>query len=218
MPFANYGDAQPVLIDRVGRYCSYCEMRLDNVPAVEHISPKSKDSARERDWNNFLLACAYCNAYKRDDPKPSLLPEYCWPDRDNTFRAYRYTQSGEVEINRALTDAQQALAMRLRALVRLNARPHEGLPFEAGDPRWRKRISIWEIATEQREELSTRDTPRMRSLIVKTACETGCWSVWMTVFDGDPEMRQRLIDGFKGTARACFDAHAAPVARPGGAL
>ena len=216
--FAKYGEAQPGLIERIGRYCSYCEMRLDNLPAVEHVSPKKRDPERERDWENLLLACAYCNSHKSNRPKPSLLSEHCWPDRDNTFHAFRYLESGEVEIDRNRSDAQQALAMRTRALVSLNNRPEEGTHVDVGDPRWRKRIAIWGIAADAREDLAERDTPRLRESIVRNAYELGCWSIWMTVFASDVDMRRRLIVGFHGTALSCFDESCEPCPRPGGAL
>jgi uncharacterized protein (TIGR02646 family) len=216
--FTSYGDAMSPLIARLGRFCSYCEMRIDNVPAVEHVSPKRRDPERERDWDNLLLACVYCNARKGNHPKPSLLGEYCWPDRDNTFRAFAYRESGEVEINRALPDTAQALAMRLRALVGLNDRPREGQHLDAGDPRWQKRIRVWDIASEHRDDLVERDTPRIRERIVKVASETGCWSIWMTVFANDPDMRRRLLAAFPGTARGCFTEHGEALPRVAGAL
>lgn len=193
-------------------------MRLDNVPAVEHVSPKQRDRERERDWGNLLLACAYCNARKGSNPKPSLLGDYCWPDRDNTFRAFVYRESGEVEVNRALPDAAQALAMRTCTLVRLNKRPREGESLDAGDPRWQKRIRVWGIACDLRDDLAERDTPRVRERVVKVAYEMGCWSIWMTVFASDPDMRRRLIAALPGTSRGCFSEVGEALPRVGGAL
>ncbi len=38
--FANYRDALPDLVSRLGRYCSYCERLIPVQLAVEHIQPK----------------------------------------------------------------------------------------------------------------------------------------------------------------------------------
>lgn len=40
----------------------------------------------------------------------------------------------------------------------------------------------------------------------------------MTVFRNDPDMRNRLIRAFPGTATNCFDPQGAPVPRPGGQI
>lgn len=39
--FAKYQEALPYLIDRLGRFCSYCERHIPTSLAVEHIRPKS---------------------------------------------------------------------------------------------------------------------------------------------------------------------------------
>jgi hypothetical protein len=58
----------------------------------------------------------------------------------------------------------------------------------------------------------------MRRLIVITALGRGFWSVWMTVFASDPDMRRRFVASFAGTAMDCFDAEMNPVPRPGGRI
>ncbi len=58
----------------------------------------------------------------------------------------------------------------------------------------------------------------MRNKIIQLAKATGFWSVWMTVFSEDVDMRRRLIAAFPGTSRACFDEQARPVPRRCGAL
>jgi len=58
----------------------------------------------------------------------------------------------------------------------------------------------------------------MRATIVALARATGFWSVWMTVFTEDQDMRRRLIDAFPGTSIACFDEQLRPLPRPAGAL
>ena len=70
-------------------------MQLDSALGVERIQPKKTrgctqiDSQREMDWNNFLLACPNCNSTKGNTDV--VLDDYLWPDRDNTFRALKYS-------------------------------------------------------------------------------------------------------------------------------
>lgn len=40
-----YQQALPYLEKAIGSYCSYCEMKLDNAPEVEHVAAKSTDPA-----------------------------------------------------------------------------------------------------------------------------------------------------------------------------
>ena len=58
----------------------------------------------------------------------------------------------------------------------------------------------------------------MRQQVVINAIGIGFWSVWMTVFDGDPAMKRRFVASFVGTATDCFDAEMDPVPRPGGRI
>jgi 5-methylcytosine-specific restriction endonuclease McrA len=57
------------------------------MPEVEHVIPVANQGP-ELDWDNFLLACKYCNVNKLDHNKDRT--SYIWPDQDNTFRALEY--------------------------------------------------------------------------------------------------------------------------------
>jgi len=92
--FSQYAQARSALIDRLGEYCSYCEMHLDASLAVEHIQPKAVSPHLTLAWDNFLLACTNCNATKGDTNVK--LADYLWPDRDDTFHALRYGPGGQV--------------------------------------------------------------------------------------------------------------------------
>jgi len=56
------------------------------------------------------------------------------------------------------------------------------------------------------------DNLPLRKWAVQTAVQNGFFSIWMTVFAADPDMKNRLIDAFNGTrSSGCFAATAAPV-------
>ena len=61
-----YQETKGDLIDRLGEYCSYCEMQLNAVLAVEHVQPKSQHPHLLLVWDNFLIACPSCNSAKGD--------------------------------------------------------------------------------------------------------------------------------------------------------
>jgi hypothetical protein len=60
-----YRQARLHLEERIGRYCSYCEMPMPDVPDVGHILPKRKHPKLISCCDNFLLVCTTCNrSYK----------------------------------------------------------------------------------------------------------------------------------------------------------
>ncbi|MCY1078373.1 HNH endonuclease [Archangium lansingense] len=203
------------LIARLGEYCSFCESQLNASLAVEHILPKHRHPKHELDWDNFLLACVNCNSTKGDK---SIKPgSYYWPDRDNTARAFSYAEDGVVRPAPGLTDEQRKSAQRTIALTGLDKTPMTQL--QASDRRWMHRLDAWGRAKNARACLAKDDSETTRQLIVDQATALGFWSIWMTVFASDLDMRRRLIAAFAGTPVDCFDAQTLqPVHRPGGAL
>lgn len=213
--FKDYGDAKAMLIERIGMYCSYCEMPIRNSPAVEHVQPKSKVPELERNWCNFLLACAYCNSIKGDEP--IKFGNYFWPDHDNTLRAFSYL---EIIVSPASTldPHHKARALRTIELTGLNRWPYGPCEPSHDDNRWSLRREAWQKAQRARGHLRSQNTPEMRMQIVDTATSTGFWSIWMKVFDDDADMRRRFIEAFAGTSSCCFDATCQALPRPCGAL
>jgi hypothetical protein len=210
--YDHYRDARDELIARIGDYCSYCEMAFP-VPAVEHVQPKSLQPGLERVWDNFLLGCTSCNSIKGD--KPVTLADYYWPDAGNTARAFVYDTDEPPRVNPAVAD--QARARRTLDLTGLDRVP--GHPdYSERDRRWIKRREVWGIALRSHQQLQQNDSPALREQIVYTAISRGFFSVWMTVFRADTEMRCRLINAFRGTSSSCFNREGNPVLRPGGAI
>ncbi len=203
--FSAYQQARRELIQRMGEYCSYCEMQLDASLAVEHVQPKKPPGAaaaipeRELDWDNFLLACTNCNSTKGDTDV--VLNDYLWPDRDDTFHALRYSEGGVVE---SVPGALQVRSDRLIKLVGLHVRPDT---LEASDRRWLNRREAWDMAVRAKDRLARCPldaTQVMRAQIIETAQAKGFWSVWMTVFADDPAMRDLLLQALPGTNTGLF--------------
>ncbi len=200
--FNTYQEARGALIERLGEYCSFCEMHEDGPLAVEHKLPKSvaRYKSLEKSWINFLLACVYCNSIKGHDDinEDDLL----WPDTHNTFYALQYGPGALVKPNPELSTEEKRKAQRLIDLVGLNRLP--GNLKIVSDRRWQNRQKAWDIATRLRTNLQKSDTPELRESIAWNAQSNGYFSIWMTVFKEDPDMLQRIIEKFPGTASVCF--------------
>ncbi len=210
---SRYQDARGFLIERLGELCSYCEMHLDSGLAVEHVQPKSRQPQKSREWENLLLACANCNATKGKTPiTDATEDEYLWPDRNNTFLALEYSEGGVVSANEQLPPSIQEKARRLIHLVGLDKTPDRS--SDQTDRRWQNRIDAWGLAQRSKDRLARVNTQEMRAQIVDEAKDY--FSIWMTVFAEDADMKRRFIEKFKGTAPDCFDASQgyAPVHRP----
>lgn len=212
-PFTDYKDARDPLIQRIGDYCSYCENVLPSEVDVEHMQPKSRPPYAALVWTNFLLACSYCNSVKGD--RLIVISDHLWPDLDNTFLAFYYAVDEPPSVAGRLPDTLQVLAQRTLELTGLDRCP--GHPrLSPRDRRWLKRKQVWGIALLSLTELQSTDTPQMRRQIALTAASRGFFSIWMTVFQHDADMRKRIILSFSGTAGSCFDADGNPIPRPGG--
>ena len=215
--FKKYSDARDNLIERIGDYCSYCESPL-LAPAIEHIQPKSKEPALEKTWSNFLMACTFCNSVKKDNSIDAAnLNDYFWADTDNTFRAFLYAKDRAPQIDVSLNAIKQQISRNTLDLTGLDREPSHPL-LTKKDRRWIKRKEAWSKAEAAKANLEEQPTELMRRQIKDTATSTGFWSVWMTVFQDDTDMRRRLIEAFQGTSKECFDHDAQPIQRTGGKI
>lgn len=207
--FDDYSQAQAELISRLGSYCSYCERRIATLLAVEHIQPKNLPAyahLRGR-WENFLLACVNCNSTKTN--KDVNLAQVLLPDRDNTFAAYDYTEDGKVFVKPDLGAAVRDAALATLSLVGLDkqmSRVEDANGKMVAIDRVAQRMEAWLIAQESKSDIEADPTnDALRRASVRTATQSGFFSIWMTVFDGDTDMKQRLVRAFAGTEPSgCF--------------
>ncbi|MBO9473378.1 HNH endonuclease [Shimia sp. R10_1] len=216
-----YAKALDDLVARIGPYCSYCEQPVRHAPEIEHVQPKSKVPSLQFSWNNFLLSCKSCNSNK--GASAVVLSETAFPDLDNTFLGLAYCSGGFVTISPNLSPEQVTLMNNLVSLVKLLRHPSGKERPSARDKRADHRSDTWDIAQVQlghyerflgkAEVLSL-----LEEQIVIIASEKGFFSVWMTVFADHPQMCNRFISEFSGTARNCFDGDGKPVPRSNGKI
>jgi uncharacterized protein (TIGR02646 family) len=199
------------LLTRIGSYCSYCERKVEVSLAVEHVQPKALPAYAhlETTWSNFLLGCTNCNSTKGD--QDVVFADILLPDRDNTFLAYEYEADGSMTIAPGLAAPLQAQAAELLKLTGLDRKVTAILDDNDKQivvDRVSKRINVFAKAREVLSKLEKRpDDADFIETIVMLAAAEGCFSIWMKVFQGHPEVRRRLIDEHRGTRESgCFDA------------
>ncbi len=204
--YSRYEDAKQDLADRLGCYCSYCERRIPTQLAVEHIQPKARPQYVHlvNEWTNFLLACANCNSAKGDYPVE--CDQLLLPDRDNTFAAFVYEETGMVEPAPGLGKHVYGLAVALRDLIGLNRLRcpdwDEATAFSALE-RISQRVQAWVQAKDARRDYEAGKTTARR--IACEAAGAGFFSIWMAAFAGVEDVRRELIGIFPNTAADCFD-------------
>jgi uncharacterized protein (TIGR02646 family) len=201
--------AKPDLISRMGHYCSYCERRIPLYLSVEHIQPQSLYSNLKRRWTNFLLACWNCNRDKSDTDV--VLSKVLLPDRDNTFAAFIYTPDGNIKPSQlAIDKGLNQLAHDTLTLTGLDKKISEVVDKngkEIAIDRVKQREEAWLLAQRAKGHITKQpDNDILKEQVIDTAKENGFFSIWMTVFENDSDMRNRLIDAFAGTRESgCFD-------------
>jgi len=218
--YGNYQDAKTELISRLGSgwikkrhkasYCSYCERSIATNLAVEHIEPKNGEFAQPQligSWTNFLLACVNCNSTKGS--KQVQFDKLFFPDRDNTFYAFEYLEDGSVIPSNQLSLQDSHIAQSSLALVGLDKELRENYDSEGNliaQDIASQRIEVWGIAENLLEDYMSSPIAVVKNLIVENMVLSGFFSVWMTVFKDQQDMKILFIDALKGTKESgCFD-------------
>jgi 5-methylcytosine-specific restriction endonuclease McrA len=178
--YTNYGDARHDLAERIGYYCSYCEMGVHNMIEVEHKLPIDQGGNR-LDWNNFLLSCKYCNTIKK--ARNTNLTDHFWADRDNTDLVFDYDEVNVIIPKNTLDANLTTKANSTIDLMGLNRIPGGVKPTEA-DTRWRSRQEIWDLAKLSFSNWQQAPIPAMANTIA-TASLIGHYSIWCKVFENE---------------------------------
>lgn len=223
-----YQDAEPYLEKQIGRYCSFCEMRIDNAPAVEHKESKNSGGALT-EWGNLLLSCVYCNSRKLEKIKKGELDKWIWPDQDNTFLAFTYDGALprlNEKLLKSISDSVYEKSKKIFDDLALDYFPEnrkdKGKKPKYKDRRWQTRLEALQIAEEAREIWQLCETDKekknQKRNILNMAKGYGFFSIWMMVFEEDVEIKNALIDVFPGISKECFDKNGNPVRREKGVI
>lgn len=192
--YSKYQDSRDDLICAIGRYCSYCEMSVQNMIEVEHIVPHTQGGEMLA-WSNFLLSCKYCNTVKK--ARNTSRVGYLWPDKENTDFAYDYGEATIIQARPGTgVEIAAAAIIDLMGLDRNPAGPNFPTP---ADTRHTKRLEVWQLAKLSLENWKEAPSPAMATQIGITAGGHGFYSIWITVFAGIDDVKAQIVANFKGT-------------------
>lgn len=192
--FTQWHQARDPLVLAIGAYCSYCEMAVNQMIEIEHIVPRHHGGA-ELAWENFLLACKYCNTCKSNDN--TTRSGYLWPDVDNVDLALAYNKVSAVNILPGTAVTVEALATI--NLAKINRMPHTPNVPTVKDLRYVHRLKAWEYAERCKVLWDDQPDAHTAEIISIAAMLGGFYSVWTTVFAESPEVLAVIRGIFPGT-------------------
>ncbi|MDO8996502.1 MAG: HNH endonuclease [Sediminibacterium sp.] len=211
--YTNYKAARNDLAGRIGWFCSYCEMPIKNMIEVEHIHPVA-NGGNELDWNNFLLACRYCNGIKSNNNVDRT--GYFWPDVDNTPLAFLYSELNIIEPAVGLQANETLFANSTINLTGLNRTPHSGNEPTDSDSRWISRLSAIGVINDSYNDWLANQNAAFARQIARTATGHGFYSFWMLKFEGIQIVIDAINSEFIGTYVPQKDAYGTKIIRPTG--
>ncbi len=211
--YTNYKAARNDLAGRIGWFCSYCEMPVKNMIEVEHIHPLA-NGGNELDWENFLLACRYCNGIKSNDNEDRI--GFLWPDVDNTPLAFLYSELNIIEPAVGLKPNETTTATSTINLTGLNRTPHSGNEPTDADSRWIARISALGVINDSYNDWLTNQNAAFARQIARTATGHGFYSFWMLKFAGIHLVIDAINAEFIGTYVPQYDIAGTITIRPTG--
>ncbi len=201
--YTKYSEAKDDLRDKLGNYCSYCEMNISNGMDIEHISPKSKNDDLINNWDNLLIACKVCNRIKSDNNENRI--GYIFPDTHNTAYAYKYAKT-KVSVNESLVEDENVLAQATIDLVDINRKKDS---TNRKDDRYVARLVEWEKAIDSLKDYESNSCDEVLRQIGRTP--SGFISSWLTVFKDHIEVKKEILSKTLGTDYRCFDDDFNPV-------
>lgn len=202
------------LLDRLGDYCSYCEMPVTHSIEVEHIQPKSLEPLLRLEWTNLLISCGSCNRKKSDTPVDSKA--FYLPDECNTIKHFIYQAKDNTKPvsldNPVIPKSKNNSDTITTATINLFGLDIIKKDNKATDIRWRKRTEAFLMCEEVfsiYNESAKRDNDIKQVIFI--ASSRGFFSIWFNKFSTDRNIRKKLIESFKGTNKNCFDSNYNPI-------
>lgn len=199
--FQTYSDAESYLEKRLGCYCSFCEFHISHVPEVEHREAKSS-GGEILAWENLLLSCKYCNTRKGTIVKAGDKSKYLWPDEDDTFHVFNYDEDIP-KLDDLYLQTHPEMRERAEALFHLVQLDYMPRSPKEKDRRYRERSEARNSAIHSKADWdyikNTEYAEAYLEQMMILAKNTGFFSVWMSVFQEDNRVKNRLVQAFKGT-------------------
>lgn len=204
--FNQWQRAIPHLKDSTGKFCHFCEMKVTNALAIEHIKPQVHFPRLSSDWNNFLLICNYCNSHKLSNkPIAPYRKNYFWPHLNNTLKTFDVSLAGVITPNTFFL-SNIADINRANNTIALYGLDKTHTSTGNSDDRLVERLEAFYFAIERLKEFTTGINASV-DVIVDLAKTKGFFSVWLKVFENVPSVRTALIScpDFHLANTNCFD-------------
>ncbi|MFT5913915.1 MAG: hypothetical protein ACJAWV_000901 [Flammeovirgaceae bacterium] len=201
--FTDWKRAKKDLVERTGDYCHFCEMRVTNALAIEHIFPREHFTKQSGNWVNFLLICNYCNGHKSDGLlKYPYHKKYFWPHFNNTMLVFEPAISGIVKLKNNLNKEHK---IRGQNLIDLYGLDKKVTSTGDSDTRLIERLTAIKMAIDRKRELAK--GVATIQCVVDMAKTTGFFSVWYQIFIKNPDIIDALVNesAFKLSGTNCFD-------------
>ncbi len=213
---SDYKDWRQDLIDRIGNYCSYCNMTLNDSPQVEHVVPKNpqpnQTAGSMLSWDNMLLACGPCNRAKSNHPVSNTT--HYLPDYHNTHLVFDF-----IIIDHPTKQNQKACIpfvntqpfvdpVKARSTMDLFKLDKVVSNKRATDLRWKYRYEAYlsaQLWKRNWESWGYGKANEFIPLLVDCIASKGFFSIWFNSFFDVPQIKQAIISAFKGTNKNCFD-------------
>lgn len=213
---SDYKDWREDLLDRIGNYCSYCNMVLNDSPQVEHVLPKNPQPGQPAGallaWDNMLLGCGPCNRAKGN--KPNSPATHYMPDSSNTHMVFDYlvidhpkkvSQKACILVPKVGVDVILVKSKNTIELCKLDALT---VNPRATDLRWKYRFEAWHSANliwrKSWDEWGHRFPGKFIPLLIDVAKAKGFFSIWFEAYSDVPDVKITLISALPGTDRTSF--------------
>jgi HNH endonuclease len=204
----------------IGMFCTYCGMRLNNSPQVEHVVPQKPKAGRPAGgplaWDNVVFACAPCNGKAGKSNKDYNETDHYMPEKHNTLLPFKYpasTSSGHQTVAEAdgLSAAQQIKAsatIGVFSFKKIDNQRGDKFDFRSSE-RWQAKKAA---EASYKIYVTAKDSPTYHAdaaaeCVAAQAVSAGFFQLWVEQFINEPEVLKKLIhqDYHPGTHQASFD-------------
>lgn len=203
----------------IGMFCTYCGMRLNNSPQVEHVvpvEPKLGNPAGDKlAWSNVVFACGPCNGAGGKSNKHYNPIEHYMPEEHNTLLPFTHKGgaiAGHINVTAAngLTPNQKEKAEATIAVFNLgNIDTREDKVDYRSSERWQALQTaelLYKIYLTAKAS-PTYDSEKAARCVASSSASAGFFNVWVEVFINEPEVLKMLIakEYHPGTHTGSFD-------------
>lgn len=202
----------------IGMFCTYCGMRLNNSPQVEHVVPQTpmtgNPAGNPLDWDNVVFSCAACNGSAGKSNKNYNDVDHYMPEKHNTILPFEYRELNghvTVEIASGLSVSQQKKASDTIDIFNFQKIDIREKKFDyRSSERWQTMQAVNAAYENYRmaKVSPTYDANIASENIAFQAASSGFFQLWLDVFINEPDVLKKLIhqNFHPGTHQQSFDA------------